>query len=102
MSSSFSTRSSSNATSNGAGAGSGKAKSPLADLHSKYRARVEQLAAIFPDWTADDLVLTLDEAFGDVELASMRILEGSFLSSVDFRSCRRGISVTHAHATPSP
>ncbi|KNE70038.1 hypothetical protein AMAG_20220 [Allomyces macrogynus ATCC 38327] len=51
-------------------------QSPVGELHAKYRDGVKSLAAVFPGWSNDDLAFVLDEASGDLELATTRILEG--------------------------
>jgi hypothetical protein len=53
------------------------ASSPLSELKSVHRESLQQLKTIFPDWLEDDLVLTLDESYGDLEIATSRILEGT-------------------------
>ncbi|KAI9000376.1 hypothetical protein DFJ74DRAFT_697572 [Hyaloraphidium curvatum] len=46
-------------------------------LKAAHADGLAQLAEIFPEWTADDLVLVLDESRGDVDVAVSRISEGA-------------------------
>ncbi|KAJ1548076.1 hypothetical protein HK096_005672, partial [Nowakowskiella sp. JEL0078] len=45
-------------------------------LLSKHKYELSQLLQIFPDWSKQDLLTTLDEANGDLDLAVSRISEG--------------------------
>ena len=45
-------------------------------LKIKYSNQLKSLKEIFPDWTAEDLVYTLQEVDGDIELATDRIAGG--------------------------
>ena len=49
----------------------------VAQLKIKYSNQLKSLKEIFPDWTAEDLVYTLQEADGDIELATDRIAGGT-------------------------
>jgi len=48
----------------------------VAQLKLKYSNQLKSLKEIFPDWTAEDLVYTLQEVDGDIELATDRIAGG--------------------------
>jgi hypothetical protein len=48
----------------------------VAQLRSKYGNQLKQLRDVFPEWTAEDLLFTLEEADGDVSVASDRITGG--------------------------
>ena len=50
----------------------------VAQLKIKYSNQLKSLKEIFPDWTAEDLVYTLQEADGDIELATDRIAGGYY------------------------
>jgi hypothetical protein len=50
--------------------------SQLSSLRSKYSDDLATLNAIFPSWSDDDLLLALDEAKGNVDLAATRVSEG--------------------------
>ncbi|KAJ1561702.1 hypothetical protein HK096_003667, partial [Nowakowskiella sp. JEL0078] len=45
-------------------------------LLNKYKHELSQLVPIFQDWSKQDLLTTLDEANGDLDLAISRISEG--------------------------
>ena len=48
----------------------------VSQLKIKYSTQLRSLKEIFPDWTAEDLVFTLQEVDGDIELATDRIAGG--------------------------
>jgi CUE domain len=49
-------------------------------LKIKYASQLKTLRDVFPDWTAEDLVYTLQEVDGDLDLATDRIAGGTFTS----------------------
>ncbi|KAI8340427.1 hypothetical protein BD560DRAFT_428136 [Blakeslea trispora] len=53
-----------------------KAQNDLKKLKSKYASQLATLKELFTDWTDDDLVVTLQDADGDLELTIDRISEG--------------------------
>jgi len=54
-----------------------RAQSDLKKLKSKYNSQLSTLKELFTEWTDDDLLFTLQDADGDLELAIDRISEGS-------------------------
>lgn len=53
-----------------------RAQSDLKKLKSKYSSQLSTLKELFTEWTDDDLLFTLQDADGDLELAIDRISEG--------------------------
>ncbi|KAK4512803.1 SCF ubiquitin ligase complex subunit cdc4 [Mucor velutinosus] len=53
-----------------------RAQSDLKKLKSKYNSQLSTLKELFTEWTDDDLLFTLQDADGDLELAIDRISEG--------------------------
>ena len=50
----------------------------VAELKLKYANQLKTLREVFPDWTTEDLVYTLQEVDGDIALATDRIAGGVF------------------------
>ena len=48
----------------------------IGELKKKYATKVPMIKEMFPDWTTEDIVFTLDEANGDETAAIERISEG--------------------------
>jgi hypothetical protein len=48
-------------------------------LKSKYSSQLSTLKELFSEWTEEDLIFTLQDADGDLELAIDRISEGIIL-----------------------
>jgi CUE domain len=64
----------------------------VTQLRNKYGNQLKLLRDVFPEWTAEDLLFTLEEANGDVSVASDRIAGGLNLFTTKFltfvyRSC---------------
>lgn len=55
-----------------------RAQSDLKKLKTKYNSQLSTLKELFTEWTDDDLLFTLQDADGDLELAIDRISEGSW------------------------
>ncbi|CEP12084.1 hypothetical protein [Parasitella parasitica] len=53
-----------------------RAQSDLKKLKTKYSSQLSTLKELFTEWTDDDLLFTLQDADGDLELAIDRISEG--------------------------
>lgn len=49
-------------------------------LRSKYSSQLSTAKELFPDWTDEDILFALQEANGDVEVAIVRMSEGTALS----------------------
>jgi len=49
----------------------------MAQLKVKYSAQLKTLKDVFPDWTTEDLVYTLQEVNGDLDMATDRITGGN-------------------------
>lgn len=54
-----------------------RAQSDFKKLKSKYNSQLSTLKELFTEWTEEDLLFTLQDADGDLELAIDRISEGS-------------------------
>jgi len=48
----------------------------LKKLRDQYINQLTQLKAIFPNWEDQDLLMTLEDVGGDLELAITRIADG--------------------------
>jgi len=48
----------------------------LKKLRDQYINQLTQLSSIFPNWKDQDLLMTLEDVGGDLELAINRITEG--------------------------
>lgn len=56
-----------------------RAQSDFKKLKAKYNSQLSTLKELFSDWTEEDLLFTLQDADGDLELAIDRISEGNIL-----------------------
>lgn len=70
----------------------------IGQLKKKHATQLENLRAICPDWSDDDLVLTLQETDGDAERAYERISEGkcSDLKTMSLQVLIPSVSTGHA------
>lgn len=59
-----------------------RAQSDFKKLKSKYTSQLSTLKELFTDWTEEDLLFTLQDADGDLELAIDRISEGNLSRQV--------------------
>lgn len=53
-----------------------RAQSDLKKLKAKYNTQLSTLKELFTEWSEEDLIFTLQDADGDLELAIDRISEG--------------------------
>lgn len=49
----------------------------MRSLRSKYSSQLSTAKELFPDWTDEDILFALQEANGDVEVAIVRMSEGT-------------------------
>ena len=74
-------------------ANSGNQKPQLDDnllkLKKQYPQELSSLKTLFADWTESDLLTTLEEVQGDLDLAIGRISEGNFEGRDLYRSLRK-------------
>lgn len=59
-----------------------RAQSDFKKLKSKYNSQLSTLKELFTEWTEEDLLFTLQDADGDLELAIDRISEGKRLFKI--------------------
>ena len=48
----------------------------IGELKKKYASKVPMIKEVFPEWSTEDIVFTLEEANGDEAAAIERITEG--------------------------
>lgn len=58
---------------------SGKLDDHTLKLKSKYASHLVTLKTLFVDWNEEDLIATLEEAAGDLDLVISRISEGRII-----------------------
>jgi len=58
----------------------------LKNLRDQYISQLTQLKPIFQDWQEQDLLMTLEDVGGDLELAINRITEGYFYFYLKYKS----------------
>ena len=69
----------------------------IGELKKKYATKVPLLKEMFPDWTTEDLVFTLDETNGDETAAIDRITEGRTISSNIWEKDRKSTRLNSSH-----
>lgn len=57
------------------------------ELRKKYPQKLAQLKELFSDWADEDLLLSIQEANGDVEVAIGRIMDGELEPAAFARVC---------------
>lgn len=70
-------------------------------LRSKYQSKLATAKELFPDWTDEDILYAIHDANGDVEVAIVRMSEGTPLAPLP-QPPPRLAAAPHARPDPPP